>query len=325
MIRSTRIGAVLGAVALAACLGGAPVASAASAGCGAGGVTPIPPTATNVFGVTAGPGGTWYSDGDRIVRVRPDGAQDVFLVPDPDQAWVGWLSWSGGRDVWFSDRGTGRLGRIDGTGHVVEYQVPGEADGAGPNGQVEVNGRIWFSDPFTNRIGQLNPVTGRFVMYDVPTPDSWPLGITAGPDGAIWFTEREAAKVGRMTPAGGFTEWSLDDGAFPNRIVVGPDGAIWFTELYAGDSGRVGRIANDTLTETAVDGGPVGITVGPDGDLYVALWLSSQLGRLDSAGHLARTWDVPGALIVGSSQGALWLTDPFTDAGGSVTRVRPNC
>jgi hypothetical protein len=30
-------------------------------------------------------------------------------------------------------------------------------------------------------------------------------------------------------------------------------------------------------------------------------------------------------LIVGSSQGALWLTDPFTDAGGSVTRVRPNC
>ena len=27
------------------------------------------------------------------------------------------------------------------------------------------------------------------VEYPIPTAGSWPIGITAGPDGALWFTE----------------------------------------------------------------------------------------------------------------------------------------
>jgi streptogramin lyase len=72
----------------------------------------------------------------------------------------------------------------------------------------------------------------------------------------------------------------------------------------------------------AIDGGPVGITLGPDGNLYVALWISQQLGRLDQSGRLVQTWNVPGALLVASSHGDLWLTDPFND---SVARVHVTC
>jgi virginiamycin B lyase len=32
----------------------------------------------------------------------------------------------------------------------------------------------------------------------VPTPNSHPYGITAGPDGAMWFTEDLGQKVGRL-------------------------------------------------------------------------------------------------------------------------------
>lgn len=300
--------------ALAAAMFTANPAAAASV-CANGGVSSYaPPAATDgPFGITAGPGGTWYSESDRIVRVRGNGQVDQFWLPDPQTADAGWLSWQGGDKVWFSDRGTGRLGTIDGHGDVVEYQVPGTD--AGPNGQVLVHGIVWFTDPPGNRIGRLDPATGQITMYPVPTPDSWPLGITAGPDGALWITERSADKVARMTTDGTFTEWNLTSGANPQRIVAGPDGAIWFTELRGGQIGRIST--SGTLTETPIAGGPVGITVGPGGNLYVALWTSHQLGRLDLSGHLTRTWDVPGALQVAPSRGDLWLTDPFADSVAS--------
>jgi virginiamycin B lyase len=157
-------------------------------------------------------------------------------------------------------------------------------------------------------------------MTFYPVPSGGPLGLTRGTDGALYFTERPFDKIGRLAADGTFREWSLAPGAFPNSIMLGPDGAIWFTELVAG---QIGRIAADgTLTETPIAGGPVGLTVGPDGNMYVALWLSKQLGRLDLNGQLTRTWSVPGSLLVGSSRGELWLTDPFRNA---VASVHVNC
>lgn len=35
--------------------------------------------------------------------------------------------------------------------------------------------------------------------FALPTADSLPRGITAGPDGALWFTE-SAGSIGRITP-----------------------------------------------------------------------------------------------------------------------------
>jgi virginiamycin B lyase len=296
----------------------------AAAVCANNGVTSYPPPGASdtPFGISAGPGGTWYSEGDRIIRLGATGRSDQFELPHSASADAGWLDWPGGNLVWFSDRGTGRLGSIDGRGNIVEYQVPDAPDGstASPNGQVVVNGIVWFTDPPTNRIGRLDPATGKFTMYSVPTADSWPLGITIGPDGALWFTERQADQVARISTDGTFTEWPLLPGAFPNRIVVGPDGAIWFTELR---TGQIGRITTDgSLTETPIDGGPVGISLGPDGSLYVALWNSRQLGRLDLLGRLSQTWSVPGALVVASSRGELWLADPLRN---TVASVRTTC
>ena len=123
-----------------------------------------------------------------------------------------------------------------------------------------------------------------------------------------------------MSLHGTFHEWALAPDSFPNRIVTGPDRAIWFTELKAGLIGRI--TTRGALTETPVVGGPVGITVGPDHHVYAAMWNAHQLARLDSRGHVTTTWTVPGALIVASSRGALWLTDPFAK---TVARVRIDC
>jgi virginiamycin B lyase len=235
---------------------------------------------------------------------------------------------SDGTHVWFADR-AGYIGRIDGAGHLTEWTVPASAAGASPNGLVVADGIVWFTDSPGNRIGRLDPSTGAFTMYDVPTADGWPLGITVGPDGNIWFVERSAAIVARMTPDGTFTEWPLVDGAFPNRIVVGPDGALWFTELRSNQMGRIttsGHLTEFPVAQAPADaGGPVGITVGPDGALYAALFKvggPDYVARFDEAGNVTRAWPAPGALIVASSQGAVWATDAFAD---TVTRIRTQC
>jgi streptogramin lyase len=56
------------------------------------------------------------------------------------------------------------------------------------------------------------------------TPGSYPIGITAGPDGNVWFTEFSGpAYVGRVTPAGDVTEFP-SGGSQIEDITSGPDG-----------------------------------------------------------------------------------------------------
>ncbi|MEP7180099.1 MAG: virginiamycin B lyase, partial [Pseudonocardiales bacterium] len=54
-----------------------------------------PPGTDGPFGVTAGPGGTWFSHGATIDRIRR-GRITEFAVPDPASADTGWLTWDGG-------------------------------------------------------------------------------------------------------------------------------------------------------------------------------------------------------------------------------------
>jgi virginiamycin B lyase len=297
-------------------------ALAAAGGCDAHAVTSYPPPSgtDGPFGVTQGPGGTWYAEGATVNRI---GRRLTRVpVPDAERADLGWLSWDGGHLVWFADRGTGRLGSVDPHGGVREWQLPDGINGpASPNGVVaRPTGPVWFTDPPNDRVGRLDPTTGTITTWQTPTSGSWPLGLTFGPDGNLWFTERSVDQVARVTRSGDITEWPLTPGAFPNRIVAGPDGALWFTELGTNQVARI--TTGGVLTEFPVAGGPVGITVSRSGQMYVALYTARQVGALSTTGTITRTWDVPGALQVAASRDSVWATDTFSN---SVARIRVHC
>src|SRR6266699_2506556 len=107
----------------------------------------------------------------------------------------------------------------------------------------------------------------------VPTAQSRPLGITAGPGGNLWFTENGsingAGKIGRISPGGTITEFPVTKtNGGPNGITAGPDGNLWFTEYY-GD--KIGRISpSGTITEFPIPtaSNPRGIAAGPDSNLW---------------------------------------------------------
>ena len=168
-------------------------------------------------GIAAGPDGNlWFSTGRPVVRIKTDGAFTAF------GAWDEHAPITAGPDgtLWLGNDGGGGVARIAMDGTLSAFPSVGTSDASGittgPDGSIWIT-QFWqqFGDPgqivrlSRSRSGRVR-IAERFV---VPTVDSRPLGITAGPDGNIWFTEYDASKIGRLETAKANTAYVLAQGA----------------------------------------------------------------------------------------------------------------
>jgi virginiamycin B lyase len=176
--------------------------------------------------------------------------------------------------------------------------------------------------------------------FPLPTPNSVPFGITAGPDGALWFGVSfgfvgfdEGNLIGRITTAGAITQFNLPrpppDDSRPQGITAGPDGALWFTELgTAADTGnRIGRITTaGAITEFPLPtprSSPFHITAGPDGALWFTEFGANRIGRITTAGTLTEfplpTPNSGPSGITAGPDGALWFSEETGNKIGRIT------
>jgi streptogramin lyase len=170
---------------------------------------------------------------------------------------------------------------------------------------------------------------GRFF---IPSPESLPTGITAGPDGAVWFSELSGGfHIGRISASHVLTEFPASIGA--QGITAGPDGAVWFTSFS-----EIGRITPaGTVTEFPLPSathGTDGITAGPDG----ALWFTEieipplpaggsasvgAIGRVTPSGKVTEfplpTPNAGPQGITTGPDGALWFTEATGDQIGRIS------
>jgi streptogramin lyase len=195
-----------------------------------------------------------------------------FAIPTPSAAP---LSITRGPDgnLWFTEFGADRIGRITPSGVITEFPLPAGFDGpgritAGPDGA------LWFTEHLGGtKIGRI-AVDGTVTVFTVPTPGAGVFGIAAGSDGNLWFTEQSAIQVGRITPSGVVTEFPV---VFPpHGITLGPDGNIWFVEGrsdFSGSVGILGRALPDGTIQHFFNPIAHGLEVatGPDGNLWVKL------------------------------------------------------
>jgi streptogramin lyase len=174
----------------------------------------------------------------------------------------------------------------------------------------------------TATLNVIPPAGAIFTEFSIPTANSVPLAITAGPDGALWFVEQSGGNIGRITTAGVVTEFAIPTvNSRPWGITVGPDGALWFTESGGGNIGRITTAG--VITEYNVPSGgsgrsPTYITTGPDG----ALWFTEQdydkIGRITTAGVVTE-FVLPSAPstdpigITAGPDGALWFAHANSD------------
>ena len=214
----------------------------------------------------------WVTDagGNRVLRVGPDGIRGSIAVPTPAARPFG-IAVAGSGDVWFTEAGSGALGRIDILGRVDEFTT-GAPDGA--MSMVACEGEsVWFTLNQANAIGYIRGGNSAPAITTLPTDGSAPVGVTVAYDGAAWFAEIGADQIGRIDRNGELTEYPLPEGSSkPHAIAADPQGGCWFT-LWG--SNQIGFIAADgtvaVIDLPTANSEPHGLAVAADGTVWVAL------------------------------------------------------
>ena len=165
------------------------------------------------------------------------------------------LSIAAGSDgnLWFTQQGRGKIGRITPSGLVDEFATCGPEGGYGCYATSITggpDGNLWFVSTESGPQGQtvsLNTFSPALhAGYRVATLGSGAAGgIAAGRDGNLWVAISSVGgaidRIARVTTSGAVQALSVF-GTVPQGVTAGPDGALWFTE-YVGN--RIGRIALD--------------------------------------------------------------------------------
>jgi len=175
--------------------------------------------------------------------------------------------------------------------------------------------------------------TAAIVEYQVPLPNYYLAGITAGADGALWFTGGRQANsenyVGRITTAGNITEYPVGDPAvYLRNITQGPDSNLWFTnpDQSIGKITLAGVVTSFILPFTSFDS-PFDITAGSDGALWFTELLGNRIGRISTGGQIDEfvlpsfvpQFGVrPTAIALGPDNN-IWFGETLTDTIGRIT------
>ena len=259
-----------------------------------------------------------------------------FQLPTPGSYPSGITAGADG-NLWFTEPGTDRIGRITPNGQVIEFPLPSSA--AEPTGiSAGEDGDLWFTEPSAGKIGRITP-SDQITEFSLP-PGAEPQQIAAGPDGDLWFTETEQGqisgsfegasaeeangRIGQITPSGQVTEFPLSapssrEFARPSAISAGPDGDMWFV---LSEAKKIGRISSSGQTSFfSVRQEPHGISAGPDGNIWFTELFSgcnneaelkgSKIGRISAAGHLTE-FPLPSALsdpsaLTAGPDGNIWF------------------
>jgi RHS repeat-associated protein len=226
--------------------------------------------------------------------------------------------------VWFTDTGTGKVGKATTSGSITEYAAENdEPEGitTGSDGNLwfvehsirHVNHmttsgsltvftltrtstynvgiaagadkNLWFTEASTGYIGKFGTKNEVLAEYALPT-SSAPYGITAGPEEKLWFAEFGTNKIGKITTSGAITEYALPAGSQPYGIAAGPEEKVWFTDY---GTSKIGKITTGGgITEYALPAGsqPRGITQGPEGYMWFTDYGTSKIGKISSSGAI---------------------------------------
>jgi len=218
---------------------------------------------------------------------------------------------------------------------------------AGAAGECQA---IWFTEQGTNKIGFTTPDGATRQEFSLPTANSFPYSIVAGPDGNVWFTENTPNNIGEFLSLGGGEGIGEDPINIPPTdgtssafgawgITSGPDGNLWFTESHSPqDVSFVGNITTGGTISTFSTGltrNPEGITPAPDGNLWFTEPSSNTIGNIvPTSTSTVNHYNIPtansGAVTIAlGSDGNLWFTESAVNqigvitTGGTVTHEYP--
>ena len=266
---------------------------------------PVPTPCAGPDGITEGADGNmWFAEANvgKIGTINSSGQITEYCVGgNPTDLALG----SDGA-VWFTSYCSNQVGKITTAGVATLYNAPACAGPAGI--AAESDGNLWVTEYNAGKIAQVT-TSGTFTEFSIPSADSYPWAINAGPGGTVWFAESGTNKIGSLTMTGQFQEYSVPTAdSDPRGIAPGADGNIWFTEYGGNQIGSLtppappslslsvsyGSQRTVTLSGQVSDTDPGGLTItftgmvtgstvtNPDGT-FTATFTATGLGEVDAS------------------------------------------
>jgi virginiamycin B lyase len=177
------------------------------------------------------------------------------------------------------------------------------------------DGTVWFAMYKANKIGHLDPRSGSFRSFPVPTKGSVPHGITYAADGSIWFTEAQGSKVGHLDPdTGTIKEIATNSGG--NTIARDSKGYMYLT---MGRTNQIGRVNTKTGESTAYDlltknAQPYGLIVDQKDQVWWCQLFGDSIGKLDTRTGKITEYPTPTKIsaprrLAVDKGGVIWFTE----------------
>jgi streptogramin lyase len=229
---------------------------------------------------------TLIASNARAGGIFPFPSPDFIDVPTQD-AYPNGITTGPLGDIWFTENGRDKIGRIAPDRHVDEFAIPHDFLSASPTSiTLGPDGNLWFIESNTGNISRITPA-GTITQFPVPSAVNRPVDITSGPDGKLWFTEQVSSRgvpnegvVGNITVNGTINETRID--TFAYSIARGPDNALWFTTGGLGRFATNGQYRLFPTGDLLPPGDPIlsglpppngylptnDVTAGPDGALW---------------------------------------------------------
>lgn len=233
-------------------------------------------------------------------------------------------------DIWYIDPTESKLGLYE-PEEVASIQyvlpVPGVISGLAQG----LDGNLWMPVVQANKIVRFSPATEQFDQFDIPTPNSRPVGIAVDPrDGGIWVAE-STGKIARVDPATGAIEEFEPPGA--NRLVVptamlpDPDGHDVYIAEHDGHTVTAFNPLFRTFREYPAlnEGGlPFGMAKDGFGFLWYAQHEIDRLAVIDPRTGQGTEVKIPTAgsfvqWLASDDRGRIWFAEQRGGAIGVVT------
>lgn len=263
----------------------------------------IPTNNTEPHEVTVDSDGNgWASQrrGGKLGRLDPKTLTYTEIAPPPAKSKSVQLNaiWAGPNNkLWFMDVGPNRrwLSYDTRTREFSTYNMTTKLKSGGAGGNTmrqHPNGTVWFNAIGNNTVIRLDPKTGEFTGFPVPSGvkagrSASPYGMAIAGDGGIWVALNSMDKLARVDPiTGAMQEFDIPvKGAVPRKGGPDAEGNVWMGLHGAGKVLKVDIKNNNKFTvyePPTKDSGTYAVSVDMKHNLiWVAQQQSDMIARFD--------------------------------------------
>ena len=145
--------------------------------------------------------GMVWSSGYPLTRFDPE-TRKFNDFPEAEHTYS--LDFDKDENVWFTNPGTGQIGKVDAKTLKVTQWMPPTLNTYERRIVVDSDGTIWFGEYQKGKIGHFDPKTQAFKEYDLPGGlDTFPYAMAIGLDHSIWYSSYYLDVIGRLDPKTG--------------------------------------------------------------------------------------------------------------------------